>query len=153
MSIPPFGLALRRRIPPIGFACLMAEYACPRQCVREAARGFSPARPSVMLRAKVRRAQAFALSLEREARFLRTESALRAEENAEKNRWQKCHAPQKRKFFCKKRKKARQLRNDIFCDCFCAAVGVIVLRLPAASACRRLIDHIDGFQADKGEPR
>jgi hypothetical protein len=71
MSIPPFDLALRRRIPPgIGrrFTRLMAEYARRRRCVRRAAEGFSPRGRLNMLRRKDRRELNFAHTLESGAR-------------------------------------------------------------------------------------
>jgi len=71
-----------------------------------------------------RRALKKSKALERKAQLFQQAQAPDAEEIAGEKRWKKWHAPQKRKFFCKKQKKARHLAHEIFCDCFCAAVGV-----------------------------
>jgi len=78
MSIPPFGLALRRRIPPEPgclSARLMAEYAWNRRCVRAAARGFSPAPPLRMLLRKRRQTLKCAETLESAARLFQPAQA------------------------------------------------------------------------------
>jgi len=66
-------------------------------------------------------------------------AGMRKENHAGKKRWQKCHAPQKRKFLSKKRKKARLLLREIFCDCFCAPVDVLYY------GCRRNVKPVSGI--------
>ena len=78
-----------------------------------------------MLRQKERREQDLRKGLEADALILQAGSGMIPEDNAVKNRCQKCHVPQKRKFFCKKRKKARHFQREIFCDCFYAAIDVL----------------------------
>jgi len=86
MSIPPFDLALRRRIPPdSGFACLMAEYACPGRCVRTAVQGFFPAWARSMPGRKDRRALHSAAELERDARLFQARQACARKIMPEKN--------------------------------------------------------------------
>jgi len=72
------------------FACLMAEYASDRRCVRAAAGGFSPAMRRVMPRAKARRALVFHIMLESGARFFEQKAAPPWKTMPQENGWQRC---------------------------------------------------------------